>query len=321
MQKERKTYLDAVGGLLILWVILCHIQSLTNHVYLKTRYLPLLFCFMGWFFFKAGMFFRKRVIREEISAVVKRLLVPYVFFTGIGILSAFIFECAHGTDYSRFFLRILDELLKGGAVYYTAPAWFLLTLAIVRVLFQLASKYHITGLTLLISLCSAYSLSHYSITAPVYFGNISLGLFFYGMGFYMKDIQYQNYIFYTATAVYVFMYCFFPSNVDFRINSVTYGTYIGYILSAVSAIVVLNNLFYRIPFLSSRTLVHLGKHSMPYYLCHWPLVLFTLKIVRSVHPSTEIANSIIAISVCLIGLPILYKIFSLAPMRKYVGES
>lgn len=319
--KKRVAYLDTLGGGLILWVIFSHIQSLTGYSFLQTRYIPLLFCFMGWFFFKAGMFFRSKPIKEEMISTYKRLLLPYLFFTTGGILYGLVMESLLGTEpIHRYLLRVLGMLFYNGEVYYTAPAWFLLALSIVRIIFQIAFKKQIIKIVMLLSICLAYVLYKTSIIYPLYLGNISLGLFFFGLGYLLREIQYNKYLIGMAIVVNIFIYCLFPSSVDFRANNVISGTYGGYIMSAVSAIIILNNLFKKIPLLNIRVLTYIGQHSMSFYLLHWPLLLISIRIINHICLLSNRTNAIIAILVCTIGLPLLNKIFHLKSLRKFIGE-
>lgn len=123
-----------------------------------------------------------------------------------------------------------------------------------------------------------------------------------------------------AIVVNIFIYCFFPSSVDFLANNVISGTYGGYIMSAVSAIIILNNLFKTISLLNIRVLAYIGQHSMSFYLLHWPLILISIRIINHLCLLSNRTNSIIAILVCTIGLPLLDKIFHLKPFRKFIGE-
>ena len=112
---KRAVHLDAVGGLLIVWMILVHIQSLTQSVLIRNRYMPLLFCFMAWFFFKAGMFFREKPLREELKGIWKRLLLPYIFFSVIGVLCGFVIECVLGTEsIPHYLLRSAGQVVRWG---------------------------------------------------------------------------------------------------------------------------------------------------------------------------------------------------------------
>lgn len=58
---ERKQYIDAVAGVMILWMIIGHLQQVTGY-YLD--YPNILFFFMPWFYYKAGALSKDYTLRE-----------------------------------------------------------------------------------------------------------------------------------------------------------------------------------------------------------------------------------------------------------------
>lgn len=318
---KRAIHLDAVGGLLIIWMIFVHIQSLTQCVLIRNRYMPLLFCFMAWFFYKAGMFYREKPLREELYGIWKRLLIPYIFFSVVGAMCGFVIECVLGTEsVPHYLLRSAGQVVKWGGVTSNMPIWFLLSLAVVRMIIQFVHKYHLVYPVTGVALLSSYLLFKMSVFEPCYLGNISLGLFFFGIGYLLKDYQYNRIMVIVATVVYIVFFVFFPSNVDFRANLLTSGNYSGYVITAVLAIIILNNLFKVVPFLCIRSLVHIGEHSMVYYLCHWPLITLCIGFIRHWSSQSNLVLCIISITICLVCLPLLDKVFQIERIKKYIGE-
>lgn len=59
--QERKVYIDAVAGIMILWMVLGHLQQVTG---LSLDYPNILFFFMPWFYYKAGALSKERTLRE-----------------------------------------------------------------------------------------------------------------------------------------------------------------------------------------------------------------------------------------------------------------
>lgn len=207
-----------------------------------------------------------------------------------------------------------------GGVTSNMPIWFLLSLAVIRVLFQFVHKYHLVYPVTGVALLSAYLLYKMSVFEPCYLGNISLGLFFFGAGFLLKDRQHNGIVVIIATVVYLVFFIVFPSNVDFRANMLTSGTYGGYILSALFAIIILNNLFKVVPFLQIRPLVHIGEHSMVYYLCHWPLITLCIELMSHWCLSANLVLCLISIAMCIACLPFLDRLFQVERFKKFIGE-
>lgn len=320
---KRAIHLDAVGGILIMWMIFVHVQALTQCFFVKNRWMPFLFCFMGWFFFKAGMFFHDKPFKKELHTVWKRLLIPYLTFSVIGFLvGVVLLYIYHNESLIYFTLRSIGQVVRWGGVTSNMPIWFLLSLAVVRIVFLLANKRNATIPLILISVVIAYLLSRYEINEPSYLGNISLGMFFFGMGYMLKDYQYNRWVVLIAAVIYVFCYVLFPSNVDVRANYVTSGTYLGFLVYALCAIILLNNIFLMIPFLfADRVLVHIGQNSMSYYLLHWPLITLVLGVLHIFN--SNLSNTIlciISLLVCVVILPLLNKLFHISKMKVFIGE-
>ncbi len=209
-----------------------------------------------------------------------------------------------------------------GGVTSNMPIWFLLSLSVVRIVFLLANKIKATIPLIFISIIIAYLLSRYEINEPCYLGNIALGLFFFGMGYMLRGFQYNKWLVIIVAVIYVICYFFFPSNVDVRDNHVTSGNYWGFLISALCAIILLNNIFKMIPFLSANNvLVHIGQNSMSYYLLHWPLITLVLGVVHIF--DLNLPNTLLFVTsllVCVFILPILNKLFHANRMKVFIGE-
>lgn len=57
---DRKEYIDAIAGLMILWMIVGHSQQIAGHEF---GYPNILFFFMPWFYYKSGMLSKPKVFR------------------------------------------------------------------------------------------------------------------------------------------------------------------------------------------------------------------------------------------------------------------
>ena len=82
METKRLNHLDAVAGLLIVFMMFTHIMQrcgLTGvqpYPFLQRA----LSFFMAWFFFKSGRFAKDTSLREESLMVWNKLMAPYLLF-------------------------------------------------------------------------------------------------------------------------------------------------------------------------------------------------------------------------------------------------
>lgn len=146
---QRKFYLDNICGVLIIHMIfICHQSLFCKYSNPAIEFvLKLLSFFMAWFFFKAGMMFKERPVKAVARSSAKRLLVPYVFFTLVGLL---MMAC------EEYFLKgnnpmtlgfLKDEfwwLVNWSTLFPSMICWFLLSLFVVRVAYAGLSRTQIT---------------------------------------------------------------------------------------------------------------------------------------------------------------------------------
>ena len=58
---KRVEYIDAIAGVMILWMMFRHLQQVTDWY---MDYPNILFFFMPWFYYKAGALSKERTLRE-----------------------------------------------------------------------------------------------------------------------------------------------------------------------------------------------------------------------------------------------------------------
>ena len=266
--------------------------------------LPLSF-FMFWFFYKSGMFYRKKPNIEIVVTGAKKLLHPYVIFSVIGHL----IKCVQLMILGDFNIGSslyypIKQLFLAGAVSGNMALWFLPTLFVVQVLYAKLSRNITDGCIIVISLVIAYSLFKMNIVEPVYLGNMSLGLAVYAFGHMMKDYQYKCPVFTFAVFIYFAVLLFEPSRIDFRVNDCCIGYYFLAFAFSLSACIAINNLFRRLNFRIG-FLEWIGKRSMNFYVMHW-IVLLSISIVFSASGWTKFFALMIG---CIVILPILDKLY------------
>ena len=86
---NRNESIDTAAGIMILYMIFTHVCQ-HYHLENSTVYITcehLLYFFMPWFFFKAGMFFKIGENKEVINKGIRRLLKPFILYSLLGHIS------------------------------------------------------------------------------------------------------------------------------------------------------------------------------------------------------------------------------------------
>lgn len=243
---KRYIYLDNISGVLILWMIfIVHCAkasgisgSLINEAMLIMEF------FMPWFFYKSGMLFHEKPFRDTTKKNIKVLLKPFAVFSFLGWFiivpasSLFLRHQSLGVLFHDTFSIFFQEGFFRG----NPPLWFLLSFFIVKELFSLSRYCKIPVIVVaVISLFIAFLHNHILVNSPAYVGNISNGLFFFSIGYLLRDLQYRRKVFFLSLliAIVIFPFC---SYLDFRANKIYYGSnfYLINELFMVAEIVIVN---------------------------------------------------------------------------------
>ena len=167
---------------------------------------------MGWFFYKGGCYFHDNSLSETIAKGCRRLLVPYLCFS---VLAIFLEVIIHGllgnvAESKSIISEIPITLKREGAVSCNAPLWFLISLFFVRVFYAFFIRIRIPVLLIsVISLICAFSFYRANLPIGLYFENISLGLFFFSTGYFLRNRQYNEPVFYSAAAFFILFLIYF----------------------------------------------------------------------------------------------------------------
>lgn len=267
---HRDRGLDAVSGVMILFMVTFHIAGQYERTGLFTSFAfrPLMF-FMFWFFYKGGCVEKGRDLKEVVLTGVKRLLVPALIWLVIG---AAVYESVNLLLSRPLGLTsdLLYEFLREGSVVYHLPVWFLFSLFLVRVVYSLLRSAG-RGMKLLIcALCliAATSLNKAAADLPLYIANTLTGLGFYLLGNVMKGTDRSWRIILLALIVYILVLSSIPSSIDFRTNRLIEGSYPIALLFSFSGCLLLRGFF---TIIDSRILQYIGRYSMVWLLVHWPV--------------------------------------------------
>lgn len=271
---KRDSSLDTIAGIMTIYMIYIRICP-----WVGISPLPhvgkFLFFFMAWFFYKSGMFFHNISFSECYKKGIQRLMIPYIIFSIIGWFMFFIRDVIKQEITEQYFINSLRQILHEGAVAGNAPLWFLFTLFCVRIIFYLVHKLKQYSV---IPICFfgilAYILNFWHIKDYYWISNICSGMFFFGCGYILKNVQYNKYLFIISVITYIGIIIYIPTFVDFRSNTFTKGNYIAWILSSLAGIITFNNIFKYIP-VRFKLLNNIGKDSMSYYVTHWIILSIT----------------------------------------------
>lgn len=277
---KRNNSLDMIAGIFIVYMIVLHILQWCNLTYVFGNVVFHVFSFfMFWFFFKSGMFYREKLSKDIIIGGCKRLIVPFVIFSIVGHLLLCIKLLQEG-DYNwmHYVLSPIKSILLNGSLAGNLPLWFLLTLLAVQLIFNYLSKKVNIWFVVFVGYSIACILNMVAIPLPLYFANIALGIATYGFGYKMKNVLYKNNVFYFGFVVYIVILSLCYSSIDFRVNQVAKGFYLTACLYAISECVIINYLF-SLTKVRLKKLEYIGRHSMNYYVMHWPILLLCSIIV------------------------------------------
>lgn len=312
--KERELYLDTVAGLLIIHMILGHIFQWCNLTDISFyQNMNILFFFMPWFFFKAGMFFKIEDKRDIIQKIWKRYLRPFFVFTLIGqfLYSIKLYQNGYH-DIMYYVLIPIKELVIWGSTMGNLPLWFLISLSVVVLLeHYFYKKMQLIGFVAILIACI---LNYYQYdNIPLYMGNICTGLFFYSIGYNIRNLQYKNIIFIISIVGYFAIYIFSPSFVDMRSNKLICGNYLIWIIFSIMGIIVINNIFKRVRLINKFYLDEIGRNSIIYYVLHW-IMLIVISIILNALGIEDKWNVFFIILVsCIVLLPLVTIYF-----RRYI---
>lgn len=267
----------------------------------------------------------------------RRLLIPFLLFLLLGLLlDGWIqYMKGPGFNWASFIKGEIVTILKFALLWPTGASWFLLSLFVARISFNILHKWiH----PLIITMAFAYLayavhvlnehawkfiiMGHNShlIIPTIYMGNMCHGLSVYSLGYYLKKKQFNNVIFALAFTFFVLKY-FFPATIDFRANN-PYGTnFMLAVLYGMSGCIVINNIFKRFCNMRFPFVTYIGCNSMVYYLVHYPVMFVTLSLFWEPFAEKELWFRFLILSLIVtVFLFIAEYIFRVKKLRFMLGE-
>lgn len=188
MMTKRIKYLDIASGIMTIWVILFHAMYPmygTNEL----KVVPWLYYFMPWFFYKAGMMFRPKEMKKEVSTGWRKLMLTFFVWSLIGWLAHVGWHIFVGDLTLRIaFYTPLRSLVFKTAVPINGALWFLPILFIVRIIgnFWINRRIRIEWLILAAALLILFCKLLNWRFMPVYIDGTAWGLFFFACGYLLQ---------------------------------------------------------------------------------------------------------------------------------------
>lgn len=205
MTKERIRHVDMGAGIMILWIILGHANSVVYFTAPDHQlYIPqFLFFAMFWFFYKSGQFFSKRTVAEEWKKDWGKIIHVFVFwsFVGYALYLGFRFA-AHNLVWRDMTWGILREFLLEGHIQLNMPLWFLLTLFLVRLVANCIlpdrgdkDAWFKCLVIAIVSYAVAFACYHFQLRSlPLYVANSAAGLAYFTLGYLLGRHEQKWYI-------------------------------------------------------------------------------------------------------------------------------
>jgi len=300
----RNKALDVGCGILIIWMIAYHAfieSAISDNI--SNFLFSIFYFFMPWFFYKAGIYWKPKTIKETAIYSFKRLLIPYILFSIIGhVIWCFCIYVQGDSNWKHYILSPLKAVLNYGAVAGNMPLWFLSSLFVIRLLYTMINNANINKyLLLLCCLSGCWGLNFCEFEKPIYIANILSGMFYFSLGNILPPPKCKK-LLPAAFICYSIIIIFFPSWVLMYNNKLILGCYIVWHLYSVAGIICFNALCEK---LSSKHLSQIGRNSMGYYISHMPIILLINTINETYLHLEEYCVFALIMLVMLLTLPII----------------
>lgn len=237
---ERRKDIDAIAGLMILWMVFGHLQQVCGT---QLQYPNLLFFFMPWFYYKSGMLFENTFepLCAQVSKKYHKLFRPFIIYAIVGQIVFTVCLLVEGVDSLKPYLYSpLRSLVLGGCISGNTPLWFLPSLFVTQcVSIFLLTKKNSPLLWALVAIALGFVLSFMdSRFIPTYIRSAFSGIFFFCMGKWLKDWQYKWWITIVMLLGLIVVFLCHISGFDIRENNSDSNYFIGALASLVGCIAI-----------------------------------------------------------------------------------
>lgn len=288
--RQRVIHYDVLSGLMLLFMMHHHVCGMCGLMESPIHMIPykLLYFYIPYFFFKAGCFYNPdKDIRLVFLESSKRLLVPFFVFSLMGYV---LFGAIEPMNTWHYWWYPIRQIFAIGRVEGNGPLWFLLSLFIVRLLFQTSRNSLWKQICWIVAGGCIGIIGNYYGIRPRTISNVGMGIFFYGLGFLMRNLQYNkkvgNILLLLFVLIYIAMIPLGWHLVDFSLNRLEIGCHPMWMINCVIACVVVNYLFRNyswehspLAWIGEHSMIFLCIHSMIYELLHQ--YIYTKLVVSS----------------------------------------
>lgn len=239
--------------------------------------------FMPWFFFKGGMFFRCRPLKDEIIISYKRLIIPYIVFSLIGTIILWTKMAVNGGLTWNKIIYSVAPFVTDGSLSGNLPLWFLLSLFVVRIMFQVLYALFRGGalqkgvcIIITTAICTTYIALYYVRAEPhrwypFWLSNISSGMLFFALGYWTRKLQFGVWGTVVLIAAYISVNLLVPTCVDMRSGQLIRGFFLLWGPISLLSILTFNNTFRY--FINKKNILTMaGRDSISYYCMHWCVI-------------------------------------------------
>lgn len=269
--KQRIIHYDVLSGVMLLFMMHHHACGMCGLMEDQLHTIPykLLYFYIAYFFFKAGCFYNpKKSLKQVLVDSSKRLLIPFFAFTFIGYV---LFGATESVNTWHYWLHPLRQVFAIGRVEGNGPLWFLLSLFLVRLFFQTSGDTLWKQICwIIVGACIGIIGNYYGLR-PRTISNVGMGVFFYGLGYLLRNIQYNKLVGSVSSILFVLVYVIMAfwgwHLVDFSFNKTELGLHPIWLLNSVIACVAINFLLHNYNWRFS-SLAWIGRNSMVFLCTH-----------------------------------------------------
>lgn len=317
---------DFVSGIMILWVIILHIAQHLNCEWKPVWwFIDFLYFAMPWFFFRSGYFHKSGYsVPKCLHFSYKKILQPYIVFALLGtVLCLPLYLVNNPQSALGTIMAILKQLYSKGAPFGNLPLWFMLSLFTTKILFVIIENFRILWIIMLFPI-TGYILSAHITGSCFGLNAVPAGITFYFYGYiYRRKIlvltnKAQIGLHVVMGIILIFGLYWDFSWVDIHYNSVIRGDYIPWLVNtilALSVTVFVSRKFIlirRFPFFE-----YLGRHSMIFFVLHWPLLYIDHYLITDILSLSSLANYLL-VSVAVLAIPYFLNEYMGPRMRAYL---
>lgn len=314
IQEKRINYIDAVAGLMIFWMILGHCCYFSHYSLFFYKFLSF---YMPWFFYKSGLFFSPKRQGDLLRKDVFKFIRYYAVYCFLGWCIWAICSIIKGSSILTCIASPVYSFIRYGSITGNGALWFLLSLLFVRQASNVALGKMRPALLAIVCFFIAFAL--YKIEWYNYswwFGNIFSGLFFFIMGYWLRDKEDNPKLFFASIIIYgcVLLAYIVGLIMDFpylymHANKMYRGDYVLFYPMALAGIIMTNNAFRIVSkYVRFQILGYIGRNSMNFYVTHWILFVAVSFIAKSIfHIDSSFLLFILLLSSSVVFLPLISK--------------